>query len=178
MFISQNRRIPPSAFFRHFKTMKIAKTGPLRWLALRTRHLHPHNNVQCAVYMRFLLVEVMCVWCTWTDHSLEPRLSHVFQCTREKPGRPGWFGDVMMMYMYLSPILLRCVEMVTPNWPDLLKKAWESPDMWLAGSVKSSQISCGIVDPFLCAVEWACYHGNAASCVGVRREIRRSRVAA
>ena len=35
----------------------------------------------------------------YTGASLIPRPSHVFQCARENSGRPGRFGDVMMMYV-------------------------------------------------------------------------------
>ena len=41
---------------------------------------------------------------------LVARPSHVFQCMREKLGRPGQFGDVMMTY--LPPFLPWFIEMV------------------------------------------------------------------
>ena len=42
--------------------------------------------------------------------SIAARPSHVFQCTQEKSGRPGQFGNVMIMY--LPPFLPLSVEMV------------------------------------------------------------------
>ena len=63
--------------------------------------------------------------------SLVARPSHVFQHTREKSGRPGRFGDVMMTYM--PPFLPRVVEIVadTSSLHHQIDQAFPILGFWL-----------------------------------------------
>ena len=63
--------------------------------------------------MVFLSINIELFQASYYLPSLVPRSSHVFQRTQEKLGRPGRFGDVMMMYLppFIQPHM-RMAEMV------------------------------------------------------------------
>ena len=63
-----------------------------------------HSNINCLTQLQYystaaVYVGWRCISSAQLFPSLVPRPSHVFQHAREKSGRSGRFGDVMMTYL-------------------------------------------------------------------------------
>ena len=58
-----------------------------------TKYISMHSTVQSSFHCFTQLL--LLLYFLYTTIVLATRPSHVFQCTREKSGRPGWSGDVI-----------------------------------------------------------------------------------